>query len=84
MFNPKVLRVLAEKFSKTFKNLKQVENILNQRFAGMEQTVRALGLAVASGEPMLLIGPPGTGKSQVVLKPGTRRFPSTWNITLGC
>jgi MoxR-like ATPase len=66
MFNPKVLRVLADKFNKTFKKLKQVENILNQRFAGLEKTVRALSLAVASGEPMLLIGPPGTGKSRLI------------------
>jgi MoxR-like ATPase len=66
MFNPKVLRVLAEKFNKTFKKLKQVENILDQRFAGLGKTIRALGLAVASGEPMLLIGPPGTGKSRLI------------------
>jgi len=66
MFNPKVLRVLAEKFNTTFKKLRQVENILNQRFAGMEKTVRALGLTIASGEPMLLIGPPGTGKSRLI------------------
>ena len=66
MFNPKVLRVLAEKFSKTFKKLDQVESILNHRFAGLERTIRALALAVASGEPMLLVGPPGTGKSRLI------------------
>lgn len=66
MFNPKVLRVLAEKYSVTFKKLYQVEQLLNQRFAGLERTVRALLLAVASGEPMLLIGPPGTGKSRLI------------------
>ena len=66
MFNPKVLRVLAEKYNTTFKKLNQVETILNQRFAGLEKTVRALSLAVASGEPMLLIGPPGTGKSRLI------------------
>ena len=63
MFNPKVLRVLAEKYSNTFKKLNQVEAILNQRFAGLERTIRALVLAVASGEPMLLVGPPGSGKT---------------------
>jgi MoxR-like ATPase len=66
MFNPKVLRVLAEKYCPAFKKLNQVEIILNQRFADMEKTVRALVLAAASGEPMLLIGPPGTGKSRLI------------------
>lgn len=66
MFNPKVLRILAEKYTATFKKLNQVEKILNQRFAGLERTVRALLLAVASGEPLLLVGPPGTGKSRLI------------------
>jgi len=66
MFNPKVLRLLAEKYSVTFKKLRQVESVLNQRFADMESTVRALVLAAVSGEPMLLIGPPGTGKSRLI------------------
>jgi MoxR-like ATPase len=66
MFNPKVLRVLAEKFNKTFKKLKMVEDILNQRFADLEKMIRALALSVASGEPMLLVGPPGTGKSRLI------------------
>jgi MoxR-like ATPase len=66
MFNPKVLRVLAEKYASTFKRLNQVESVLNQRFADMEKTVRALVLSAASGEPMLLIGPPGTGKSRLI------------------
>jgi MoxR-like ATPase len=66
MFNPKVLKILSEKYHKMFKKLYQVETILNQRFANMEQTIRALLLSVASGEPMLLIGPPGTGKSRLI------------------
>jgi MoxR-like ATPase len=66
MFNSKVLRALAEKYNAAFKRLNQVEMILNQRFADMEKTIRALVLAVASGEPMLLIGPPGTGKSRLI------------------
>jgi MoxR-like ATPase len=66
MFNPKVLRILSEKYYVMFKKLNNMEIILNQRFAGMERTVRALVLAVTSGEPMLLIGPPGTGKSRLI------------------
>jgi len=66
MFNPKVLKVLAEKYSSTFKKLNQVETILNQRFAHVEKTIRAIILSVASGEPMLMVGPPGTGKSRLI------------------
>lgn len=66
MFNPKVLKILSEKYVKMFKKLHQLEAILNQRFANMERTIRALVLTVASGEPMLLIGPPGTGKSRLI------------------
>ncbi len=66
MFNPKVLKLLAEKYHHMFIKLNQIEGILNHRFADMERTVRALVLAVASGEPLLLIGPPGTGKSRLI------------------
>ncbi|MCP5047265.1 MAG: MoxR family ATPase [bacterium] len=66
MFNPKVLKILSEKYYPTFTKLHKIEAILNQRFAGVERTVRALILSIASGEPMLLIGPPGTGKSNLV------------------
>jgi MoxR-like ATPase len=66
MFNPKVLRVLSDKYNVIFKKLNNVEMLLNQRFADMEKTIRALILSVASGEPLLLIGPPGTGKSRLI------------------
>jgi MoxR-like ATPase len=66
MFNPKVLKILTEKYYDMFIKLNKVEMILNQRFANMERTIRALVLAIASGEPMLLIGPPGTGKSRLI------------------
>jgi len=66
MFNPKVLTILSKKFHQMFSKLNQVETILNDRFAGIERTVRALVLSIAAGEPMLLIGPPGTGKSRLI------------------
>ena len=66
MFNPKVLQKLAKEHHEAFKILAHVEAILNRRFADLEPAVAGLCLAVASGEPLLLIGPPGTGKSRLV------------------
>ncbi len=43
--------------------LLELEGSLKERFVGLDEAVHALILAVASGEPLLLIGPPGTAKS---------------------
>jgi MoxR-like ATPase len=66
MFNPKILQKLANEHQDVFKILAHIEKILNRRFADLEPAIGALCLAVASGEPFLLIGPPGTGKSRLV------------------
>lgn len=66
MFNPKSLAQLAEAHRPTLRNLAAVEQLLTQRFANQEAAVRALVLSAASGEPLLLIGPPGTGKSGLI------------------
>ncbi len=66
MFQSAALINLADQFENTFKNLHQLEQLLNKRFIGMEDAVSALILSVASGEPLLLIGPPGTAKSRLI------------------
>jgi MoxR-like ATPase len=66
MFNPKIVQKLANEHQDAFKILAHIEAILNRRFADLEPAVGALCLAAASGEPFLLIGPPGTGKSRLV------------------
>lgn len=66
MFDPKIIQKLAQKHSGAFQTLNQIEVNLNNRFAGLELPIRALVLSVASGEPLLLIGPPGTAKSRLI------------------
>lgn len=66
MFVPNVLSGLLQHHQEVFQNLSNVEDALNARFVGMEEQTRGLVLAVASGEPLLLIGPPGCGKSRLV------------------
>lgn len=66
MLDPIVLSSLVKVHEKTLKGLLHVEKVLNSRFIGMETHVRALTLAVACGEPLLLVGPPGTAKSRLI------------------
>ena len=66
MFDPKVLFHLASHFRDTFKRLAAIEDELNRRFSASQEPIRALILAVTSGEPLLLVGPPGTGKSRLI------------------
>jgi hypothetical protein len=51
---------------RTLQDLQRVHHELDRRFAGLEDATLALILAAASGEPLLLIGPPGTAKSMLV------------------
>jgi MoxR-like ATPase len=46
--------------------LREVGRALEQRFLGKEELVRLMLIALASGEHMLLVGPPGTAKSALV------------------
>ena len=66
MFNPGVIRQLAKDHYQTFMKLQAVEKRLKARFADMDEVVDALILSVTSGEPLLLVGPPGTGKSRLI------------------
>ena len=66
VFNPKAVQTLAKKHQKVFKELVSIEKGLNNRFTDMADPIHALILAVASGEPLLFIGPPGTAKSRLI------------------
>lgn len=66
MLDPGTLGALVKAHAKTLQNLLLVEELLNARFIGMNAHVRALILAVACGEPLLLVGPPGTAKSRLI------------------
>ncbi|HSR67067.1 MAG TPA: AAA family ATPase [Acidobacteriota bacterium] len=66
MFNPQTLLELAQRHEKGLGRLAQVEARLNQRFIEFEEPVRALVLSLLSGEPLLLVGPPGTAKSRLI------------------
>jgi len=51
---------------RTLQDLQRVHRELDGRFASMEDATLALILSAASGEPLLLIGPPGTAKSMLI------------------
>jgi MoxR-like ATPase len=51
---------------RTLQDLQRVHRELDRRFAGLEDATLALVLSAASGEPLLLIGPPGTAKSLLI------------------
>lgn len=66
MFDPKIIRTLAANHQKAFRDLAFVEANLLARFNASQDPVHAMILAAAGGEPLLLIGPPGTGKSRLI------------------
>ena len=66
MFDPGAIAALRERNQLGLAMLRQVETTLKQRFAAMDRPIEALVLAVAAGEPLLLIGPPGTAKSRLI------------------
>ncbi len=66
MFDPKVVGTLASEFRGTLEQLGLIETRLNQRLMAMEDPIRALMMAVATGEPLVFVGPPGTAKSRLI------------------
>ena len=66
MFNQTKLAEIAFEHAAPLKDLSYIEDALRSRYGGANNAIRALILSVASGEPLLFIGPPGTGKSQLI------------------
>nr|WP_321455706.1 AAA family ATPase [uncultured Cohaesibacter sp.] len=66
MFSQRVMAELLERHSDLFSDLVAVKKALNQRFYGLSDQIHCQMLAVATGESMLLIGPPGTAKSRLI------------------
>lgn len=78
MFDVSAIHTLAAAHQPTLSALDRIRVALNEEFDGLEDAVLALILAVASGEPLLLIGPPGTAKSRII-----RRFCALVGIDTG-
>ena len=66
MFSKKELSKLLKNHRATLWKLTMLQAALNERFSNMEDAVECLILSVAAGEPMLLVGPPGTAKSRLI------------------
>ena len=66
MFESNRVREIVDAHYRTLQDLQRVQRELDQRFAGLEDAIQALILSAASGEPLLLIGPPGTAKSMLI------------------
>ncbi|WP_119310025.1 AAA family ATPase [Cohaesibacter haloalkalitolerans] len=66
MFSQRVMAELLERHGDLFSDLVAVKKTLNERFYGLSEQIHCQMLAVASGESMLLIGPPGTAKSRLI------------------
>ncbi len=66
MFDSDILAELTRSHRQTLHKLHEVEQNLTARFVNLKDPIRALILAVAAGEPLLLVGPPGTAKSRLI------------------
>lgn len=66
MWKADELARVTKKHVSTLENLKAVATLLEGSFHSMQHAVRALVLSAISKEPLLLIGPPGTGKSLLI------------------
>jgi MoxR-like ATPase len=66
MFSSDAFDQLYRLHRSLFTRLRGIADALDGRFADARPTIDALMLAVASGEPLLLVGPPGTGKSRII------------------
>lgn len=69
MFKPELVRHLLNRHADALTALNAVEQALRDDFYKLEEPIRAIILAAASGEPLLFVGPPGAAKSALI-----RRF----------
>ncbi len=66
MFEPARLTELQNKHRPLLDDLSALEEHLKSRFPFLDAAIDAMILSVASGEPLLLVGPPGTAKSRLI------------------
>ncbi|MBV1895158.1 MAG: AAA family ATPase [Rhodobacteraceae bacterium] len=66
MFNKEALQTLYGNHHETLEKMVALETELKGRFYGMDATVECMMLAALTGEPMVMIGPPGTAKSRLI------------------
>jgi MoxR-like ATPase len=66
VFDPARVLDIVNAHYRTLQDLQRVHRELDRRFSGLEEATLALILSAASGEPLLLIGPPGTAKSMLI------------------
>lgn len=66
MFQADALKTLRDGHFETLGSILALQAALNSRFFGMERTVECMMLAALTGEPMVMIGPPGTAKSRII------------------
>jgi MoxR-like ATPase len=66
VFEPTRVLDIVNAHYRTLQELQRVHRELDRRFAGLEDATLALVLSAASGEPLLLVGPPGTAKSMLI------------------
>ena len=66
MFDSTRVLEIVNAHYRTLQDLQRVHRELDRRFAGLEDATLALVLSAASGEPLLLVGPPGTAKSMLI------------------
>jgi MoxR-like ATPase len=66
MFGSREVKALYDAHRETLDLAVALEAELNRRFFRMERAVEGMMLAALTGEPMLMIGPPGTAKSRLI------------------
>jgi len=62
------MEVLNIPVEKSIELLTVVEKNLNRYFLGKSEVIEMMVIAAIAGEPLLLVGPPGTAKSDMAVK----------------